>query len=156
MLTDFDGTILFVSHDRYFIDRIATRIWAVEDGGIEQYLGGYTDYQRQLGRRAEPPKEPEKPKEAEPAPAAAPPPHNLKRADGKAQKALQQAEREIAKLEGRLNEISDALTVASIDADVDAVARLGGEYEKVQSQLDDVYQKWEEISADLEAAGAPA
>jgi ATP-binding cassette subfamily F protein 3 len=155
MLVDFDGTILFVSHDRYFIDRIATRIWSIDDGGISQFLGGYTDYQRQLGRRAEPPKEPEPVKESTPVetPPAA---HNTRRSDSKTQKAMQTAERDIARLEGRLNEISDALTVASIDADVEAVARLGVEYERVQTQLDDAYRKWEAISAELEALSAPA
>ncbi len=156
MLVDFDGTILFVSHDRYFIDRIATRIWSIDEGGINQFIGGYTDYQRQLGRRAEPAKEPEPPKEATSVVVLTQPVHNVRRSDAKSQKALQQAERDIAKLEGRLNELSDALTVASIDSDVAAVARLGGEYERVQIQLDEAYQKWEAVSAELDALGAPA
>src|SRR5699024_6300627 len=68
MLDTFDGTILFVSHDRYFMDRIATKLWHVEDGAITTSLGNYTDYQRQLGRRArqeatnKPDPTPEKPK----------------------------------------------------------------------------------------------
>jgi ATP-binding cassette subfamily F protein 3 len=56
MLHDFDGTVLFVSHDRYFIDKIATRVWAIEDGTVKTYLGNYSDYQRQLGRQLEPAK----------------------------------------------------------------------------------------------------
>lgn len=44
-LDDFDGIVITVSHDRYFLDRIATRIFAFEEGGkIQQYEGGYTDY----------------------------------------------------------------------------------------------------------------
>ena len=50
MLRDFDGTLLFVSHDRYFIDRVATRIWAIEDGKVKSYLGNYTDHQHTIGR----------------------------------------------------------------------------------------------------------
>ena len=151
MLGEFDGTILFVSHDRYFIDRIATRIWAIEDSGVEQFMGGYTDYQRQLGRRQEPLNEPEPVTEV--VTIVAPPIQNGRRSDARSQKALLQAERDIAKLEGRLNEISDALTVASIDSDVGAVSRLGEEYEKTQQQLDEAYQKWEAVSAE---AGATA
>ena len=52
-----------------------------------------------------------------------------------------------AKLEGRLNEISDALAVASIDEDMSAVTRLGEEYEKVQADLDESYARWETISS---------
>ena len=59
MLNDFDGTILFVSHDRYFMDRIATGLWIVEDESISVEIGNYTDYQRALGRRDNAVQEPE-------------------------------------------------------------------------------------------------
>jgi phage shock protein A len=59
---------------------------------------------------------------------------------------MAQLEREIGKLEGRLNQISDALAVASADEDLDAIARLGEEYESVQASLDDAYARWETIS----------
>jgi ATP-binding cassette subfamily F protein 3 len=155
MLAGFDGTILFVSHDRFFIDRIASRIWAIADGGVKTYLGNYTEYQRRLGRRPEaaPAKEPERAPEPRPSgngagPAGAPP-------DGRLQKSLSQVEREIGKLECKLNEISDALTVAGIDADVAAVERLSAEYQRAQDELEAAYARWEEISAQFElAAGA--
>jgi ATP-binding cassette subfamily F protein 3 len=189
MLSAFDGTILFVSHDRYFMDRIANRIWAVEDGQVKPYLGNYTDYQRQLGHRpdganAQPDAAGRPAKGSAPSLAATATnggdpvadgrrdavPVGLAtdgtgavlpdggdghreraslRADAKAQKAMQTAERDIAKLEGKLNELSDALAVASIDADVDALARLGVEYERTQTDLDAAYARWEELSAAL-------
>jgi ATP-binding cassette subfamily F protein 3 len=161
LLADFDGTILFVSHDRYFIDRIATRIWAIEDGTVNTYLGNYTDYQRAIGHRPELAKP-----EPEPKPAVKVEPEEQPRqrdrqrpvSDAKLQKALAQTEREIARLEGKLNELSDAMTIAGIDGDGEAVGRLGAEYEKAQSELDDVYARWEETSAQLDAltAGAEA
>jgi ATP-binding cassette subfamily F protein 3 len=161
MLSEFDGTILCVSHDRYFIDRIATRIWAVDEQTIHQYLGNYTDYQRQLGHRqdaaAKDAKDKEKEKESaqdkpaplQSAPAAATVNGRPSKADVKAQRAITQIEREISRLEGKLNEVSDALTVAGIDADVDAVARLGAEYDRLQTELEDAYAQWEELSAQL-------
>jgi ATP-binding cassette subfamily F protein 3 len=152
MLSGFDGTILFVSHDRYFIDRLATRIWAINEGNIKAYLGNYTDYQRQLGHRAE--KEPEPKVQAEEkAPSV---PVSKSAQDGKLQRSLTQAERDIARLEGKLNEISDALTVASIDEDVDGVARLGVEYERAQAELEAAYAAWEELTSQLEAMAGPA
>lgn len=159
MLSAFDGTILFVSHDRYFIDRIATRIWAIEDGGLKNYLGNYTDYQRQLGHRPEAQaKETTRAKESTPSkPEAAQDPRQQSRPavqDGKVQKSLIQVEREIARLEGKLNELSDALAVAGIDADVEAVARLGTEYERVQNELETSYGRWEELTAQFEAMAA--
>ncbi|HET7094213.1 MAG TPA: ABC-F family ATP-binding cassette domain-containing protein, partial [Thermomicrobiales bacterium] len=134
MLARFEGTILFVSHDRFFIDRIASRVWAVEDGALRQSLGNYTDHQRQLGRRQEAEKESVAPAaeqtEAEPAPAAQRSGRTAAAGDGKLQKSLLQVERDIARLEGRLNELSDSMTVAGIDADQDAVVRLSAEYQR--------------------------
>jgi ATP-binding cassette subfamily F protein 3 len=165
MLTDFDGTILFVSHDRYFMDRIATKLWVVDENGVTVWLGNYTDYQRSLGHRAaiaEAKAEPEPQSKApEPEPVVAVDSEEFvttakgkprRRTDADAQKELGQIEREVSRLEGRLNEISDALTIATIDADLDAIARLGDEYEKTQNLLDDVYARWEALSARAPAA----
>ncbi|HEV2108021.1 MAG TPA: ABC-F family ATP-binding cassette domain-containing protein [Thermomicrobiales bacterium] len=176
MLRDFDGTILFVSHDRYFMDRIATRIWSIEDRNLKTYLGNYTDFQRQIGRRSDGKDNPSpvkngnvsKDTEAITAPMAKRTPAGDTGDNGsergparasarqaeRARRTLTQVEREIAKLEGRLNELSDALAIASIDADVDAVARLGGEYERSQSELDEVYARWEELTTQVEPVGA--
>jgi ATP-binding cassette subfamily F protein 3 len=56
VLRDYDGTMLFVSHDRYFIDAVATTVWAVEDGAIRIYPGTYSDYleARARGLRPQP------------------------------------------------------------------------------------------------------
>jgi ATP-binding cassette subfamily F protein 3 len=161
LLAGFDGTILFVSHDRYFIDRIATRIWAIEDGTVNSYLGNYTDYQRAIGHRPELAKP-----EPEPKPAASAEiqletdakPRDRQRpvSDAKLQKALAQSEREIARLEGKLNELSDAMTIAGIDGDGEAVGRLGAEYEKMQGELEEVYARWEGTSAQLDALALQA
>jgi len=152
MLNDFDGTILFVSHDRYFIDRIATKLWIVENESISVEIGNYTDYQRAIGRRDA--GEPETEPDLAPTPALIEPfagsdvvvsakgkPRHL--TESAVQRELGQVEREIAKLEGRLNEMSDALAVASIDEDVSAIERLGEEYERTQALLDDAYARWE-------------
>ncbi len=44
VLSEFEGTLLFVSHDRYFIDSLATKVWAIEDGILNAYQGNYTEY----------------------------------------------------------------------------------------------------------------
>jgi ATP-binding cassette subfamily F protein 3 len=158
VLNEYNGSILFVSHDRYFIDRLATRVWAVKDEQVQTYLRNNTDYQPQLGRRPEP--APEPPKEepvTEPVPSE---PSNGRRPrrqadDARLQKSLSQVERDVGRLEGKLNELSDALAVASIDEDVEAVARLGAEYERVQTELEDAYADWEDLTAQLEAMAGP-
>ena len=49
-LDEFDGTVVAVSHDRYFLDRLATRIVAIEDGAVREYHGNYSDYLRRSRR----------------------------------------------------------------------------------------------------------
>src|SRR5437764_4387525 len=44
ILGEFEGTLLFVSHDGYFIDRLATNVWVIEDGVLIPYMGNYTEY----------------------------------------------------------------------------------------------------------------
>jgi ATP-binding cassette, subfamily F, member 3 len=50
-LNDFNGTVLVISHDRYFLDRTVNRIFALEDGNISEYIGGYSDYAAKVGAR---------------------------------------------------------------------------------------------------------
>jgi len=162
MLREFDGTILFVSHDRFFVDRLATMVWAIEDGEIKPYFGNYTDYQRALGRRGDAlvaanGKSARAADEisSKPAPESRLLTALQAPANGQTQKSLTQIEREISKLEGKLNELSDALTVASIDEDLDAVTRLGAEYDRTQTDLDAAYAQWEEFSSQYEIAAGP-
>src|SRR5437016_7360290 len=63
-LQDFEGTIVFVSHDRYFIDAIATRLWSVENGAVTMHLGNYSDLERRRQRLARPVVAPEPGKSA--------------------------------------------------------------------------------------------
>jgi ATP-binding cassette subfamily F protein 3 len=160
VLDGYDGTMLFVSHDRYFVDRIANRIWEVVDGGITTWLGNYTEMQRakakQLARaqaQAEPP-----PARIEPEPKPAQQARQTTRANERAlrdaQKRLNAAERLVSRLEGRLNTLSDELTRAGIDQQVDKVADLGREYETVQEELERAYAEWGEANAAQELATA--
>ncbi|HUG15292.1 MAG TPA: ABC-F family ATP-binding cassette domain-containing protein [Thermomicrobiales bacterium] len=160
VLDGYDGTMLFVSHDRYFVDRIANRIWLIENGGITSYLGNYSDMQRQRARlQAQAGAAPlPEPLPAVPATDAPPKPADRarhatragERAIRDAQKRLTASERAVSRLEGRLNELSDQLTRAGIDRNLDDVARLGSEYEQTQEQLEAAYAAWNEANAALD------
>ncbi|HAG14340.1 MAG TPA: ABC transporter [Ruminococcus sp.] len=52
-LADFDGTILFVSHDRYLLDRLADQLFVMENGALERFKGRFSAYQEQIRRRTE-------------------------------------------------------------------------------------------------------
>lgn len=160
VLDGYDGTMLFVSHDRYFVDRIANRIWLIENGGITTYLGNYSDMLRQRERLqsqshvsepAPPPAETRPDTAMKPANQSRQATRASERAIRDAQKRLTSSERAVSRLEGRLNDLSDQLTRAGIDQNVDEVARLGREYEQTQEQLEAAYAEWNDATAALDA-----
>jgi ATP-binding cassette subfamily F protein 3 len=159
-LTGFDGTILFVSHDRYFMDKVANKLWVADEGQLRERLGNYSDYMRSLGNQggatAQPDPEPEPEASFEsngsddPAMTITAKGKPRRKSTADVEKRMAKVEREIGQLEGKVNEVGDALAIASADHDVDAVTRLGAEYERLQEQLDGVYRHWESVSAENE------
>ncbi len=169
VLGGYDGTLLFVSHDRFFIDSIANKVWAVVDGQVVPYLGNYTDMLRERERKAAGAQiEPAKNEDAtvaasageSPAPqprAARSPRRGIDKDLRAARKRLEAAERAVSQLEERLNQINDALNLGTIDQDVERLSKLGNEYESVQGQLEAAYSEWSRAGAaydelELEAA----
>ncbi len=155
VLEDYDGTILFVSHDRYLVDRIANRVWFVEERALRPYLGNYSDYLRARDKAkaaASPPT----------APAPAPIAQLRNGRNGRndrsrpsdqerrqTQQELSSAERTISRLEAKMNELSDELARATIDQDVNRIAKLGQRYEQTQHELEEAYARWEELGTRL-------
>jgi ATP-binding cassette, subfamily F, member 3 len=160
MLTAYDGTVVFVSHDRFFIDRVATRVWDIAEGTLVPYLGNYSDAARQKSRLSAP-----EPAARRPVPsaaeAAAPTERPSMRRTGQAsesklQKQLASAERDISRLEAQLNDLSDAIAIAGIDGHRERLECLGVEYADAEQRLDSAYQLWEELNGELEALAIAA
>jgi ATP-binding cassette subfamily F protein 3 len=153
MLVAYDGTVVFVSHDRFFIDRVSTRIWEIADAGLSQYLGNYSDMMRQKSRQSKesvsdaqiaPSQTPARQEESASSPRKSPP------SEQRLLRQLVSVEQTISRLEGQLNELSDAIALASVDSDVPRLALLGDDYAAAQSDLDEAYARWEEINGQLE------
>ncbi|MBX3071892.1 MAG: ABC-F family ATP-binding cassette domain-containing protein [Thermomicrobiales bacterium] len=153
MLAGFDGTILFVSHDRYFADRIANRIWLVENGKLTQHLGNYSDFLRgrQTGQAPQPVKAPE-PEPAKPVRAVS---NDAVRpvGDGQRRKSIEKVEREISKLESRLNRLADDLAIAEVDQNYEAMARLNDDHELAEAALNEAYELWESLQEETAMQG---
>ena len=137
-LSDYEQTLLFVSHDRYFIEKFAERIWELADGEFIDYRGGYRDFvawkQRQAALRAPAvKKEPEVRKQ--PARARTPNTDRL----------LARTEREIARLEGKIAEL-DALA-AEHGSDYQKLMEIGAQKEELDARLLELYESWEELSS---------
>ena len=141
----YDGTLLFVSHDRYFINRFATRIWEVAGGTITDYPMGFAQYRQVKAQEEAEKQEPPKPVKEKPA---AERPQRGNKAQQAARRQLTICERDIAKAEERM---------AALEADMEAAAcdyeklnELVKEKEAAQTELDALYERWEQLSEEAE------
>ncbi|MBO6041385.1 MAG: ABC-F family ATP-binding cassette domain-containing protein, partial [Oscillospiraceae bacterium] len=135
-LSDYTEALLFVSHDRYFIERFATRIWAFEPGSVIDFRGSYTEYQNwrqrqtvftDIARKQEKQKKP------------APPPRPASN-----EKRMQRLEKEIARLEE---------AIAALDREAEEHATdyqklmdLDAQKEQLNGELLEKYEQWEVLS----------
>ena len=168
----YDGGLLFVSHDRYFINRFATRIWDLSGGVLTDYPMGFTQY-----RTVKAAEEAERQEKAAPSggrkgtgsgggkssggagktessggekntPSGSTRPARGGRQQQSAKRQLTVCEREIAKAEAELSALDDAIQEAG--ADYEKLTDLAKQQEELRAALEELYARWEELS---EAAG---
>ena len=143
-LENFPGTILAISHDRYFINRFATRVAVMENQTLVQYLGNYDDYYEKITREQPPDgtgevmtrtamdKEKKKTREAEMRQK------EMKLALKEAECAVEAAEKEKADMEAQLSE-------SGLWQDPDRAEQLTRAYQLKQQEIAELYEKWEAL-----------
>jgi len=138
-LETFPGAVLAVSHDRYFLDKVAEHIFAVgEDGVITRYVGNFTDYleAHQAAVRQE-----EKARKKEKEPAAARPARQKKlKFTFKEQREFETIEEDIAGLEERLSQLEAEMSAAG--SDYVKLQALTEEQTQVSAQLEEKMERW--------------
>ena len=136
-IDEYEGTLIFVSHDRYFADKFASRIWELEDGKIRDFPCGYAKYrsikEHETAPQFQPPKKKEKP--AKPT------------GSKELEKLVRRLEREIAAQEEALAQLDAALEAAS--ADYQELMRLTEQRQTEEEKLDELMQQWEDAAAEL-------
>ena len=155
-LDNYDGIVITVSHDRYFLDRVVRRIFAFEENGVlRQYEGGYTDYvnrKREEEKDREPQIQTEKESTAKPA-AKDTRTHAPKlKFSYKEQREYETIETDIAALEERMDEIDEE--IAKCATDFVRLNELTEEKTKVNTELEEKLERWEyleELAAKIEA-----
>ena len=148
VLSEFEGTLLFVSHDRYFIDSLATKVWAIEDGVLIPYMGNYTEYRTRKQRIVldVPAPMPKKtPDAAKPAPAAVK--SNGKKGGSKVKvRTAEDVEHDIEKAEEHVKSLEEALSQAALKADATQLTQLSAKYEQAKAHVDKLFAEWERLS----------
>ncbi|MFC1475529.1 ABC-F family ATP-binding cassette domain-containing protein [Candidatus Zixiibacteriota bacterium] len=145
-LAEFEGTILVVSHDRYFLDRIVNKLLVVDNHTVGLHLGNYSAY---LARRAQ--RESAVDLESRPVKKEADEWEQLrqKRRDRqKHERERQRLEDEIHRTEERLQEIDDLLVDETVQCDWQRLAELGDEKKLLTSRLEDLYPRWESFAGE--------
>jgi ATP-binding cassette subfamily F protein 3 len=168
-LLAFAGTLVFISHDRYFINRLATRIVEVRDGRLVTHLGDYDAYRaavegaapaeagpvaedggaRRAGRRAEAGARPAAGPGGEASPGSAVPGRARRRVDPAVRamrRRLEAQEAEIHALEGRLGELGQALGDPALYADGARARTVTLERQRAEEQVAWLLREWEELS----------
>ena len=136
-IEEFEGVLLFVSHDRYFIEKFAERIWLLEDGKIRDFKCGYSKYRSILEHEATqkvPVSMERKPKKEKP-----------KGGTKESEKLVRRLEREIEKQESLIAQLDAAIEAAA--ADYQELTRLLGEREAAEAVLLDLMEQWENAQA---------
>ena len=139
---EYEGTLLFVSHDRYFVDRFATRVWELEDGVIRDYKCSYAKYraikEREAAQKqpaaAEKKEKKEKPKTSNHSKAL--------------EKKLRFVEREIEKQEAAVADLDAKIEAAA--ADYQELSRLLQEKTEAEAGLEALMEQWETLSLEME------
>ena len=139
----FDGTLLFVSHDRYFINRFATRIWELADGTITDYPMGFTQYQAvKAQEKQERTPAPVREKKGDTRPAKG------NRSQQAARRQLTICENTISKLETEIADLDGQMQ--QVGRDPDKLAKVYAKKMETENTLQEQMARWEELSLQLE------
>ena len=142
-LEDYEGTLIFVSHDRYFVNKFATRIWELENGHIRDFPCGYEKYRSIKEKEAIAAPAPEKPKKERK--------EKPKTSGSKMlEKQVRALEREIEKQEQLSAQLDTQIEAAA--SDYQELARLMAEKQSCDDALTGLMDEWERLSSDLEGA----
>lgn len=142
-LDSFAGAVIAVSHDRYFLDRFANKIFALQPGGtLRQFVGGYSDYENTLTQEAAQLVAEEKPKEAAVQETA--PKNTKKKMTYSERLELENIDQEIARTEAELKMLG--MEINSCGSDFVRLGELTKEQEAVQQKLDVLVDRWAYLS----------
>ena len=145
-LREYEGTLVVISHDRYFINKLADRVLAMTKDGLTEYLGNYDNYLERISQQetaqtgqSAPAKKAEKPLND----------YQLKKLrqseERKRRTRLIKTEAEIETLESETEELQSALSDEAVQSDYEKLIALTAQLEEKQARLEELYELWEEL-----------
>ena len=145
-LKEYSGTLLIISHDRYFINKLADRILVLSENGVKEYLGNYDYYLERTKNEIE------EENQATASVKKAKPQNDYflqkqKQSDErKRQTKLRKAEEAIERLDGEIEQLQTLLASEEVAADYERLIELTNQLEQLQQEQEEQYAIWEELS----------
>ena len=153
VLGEFEGTLLFVSHDRYFIDSLATKVWVIEDGVLIPYIGNYSEYRthkRPIVLDIPSPQvkdtDTSSTVKVKPKPAASPSRSGGKKSAKIKIRTVEDVERDIEKAEAHVKTLEEELAEAALNADAKQLTQLSADYEQAKARVEELLVEWEQLA----------
>ena len=149
-LEKFDGTLLVVSHDRYFLDRLVNRLLVLENGNWRLIEGNYAAWQQQnLSPPVPPPVEPDDKTARKATYGEA---RRANREQERRKRRAQELEAEIAELEKEIEDLDREMSREELAAEWLQLQKISRERSRIQSQIDSCFAQWEAIEAEMATA----
>ncbi|KSU50996.1 multidrug ABC transporter ATP-binding protein [Exiguobacterium indicum] len=142
-LVDYEGTLLFVSHDRYFIDRIATRVIEMSETGVTEYLGDYSYYTEKKAEQEEIARLEAEEAKAAKVMASKTIDKEAQKEERKRRQQIEQLEQDIERLEQRSAEIEQLLCEPEVFNDIPKATALSAERDQIDVDLLELMERWE-------------
>jgi ATP-binding cassette subfamily F protein 3 len=153
VLSEFEGTLLFVSHDRYFIDSLATKVWVIEDGVLIPYMGNYSEYRthkRPIVLDIPFPQvkdtDTSSTMKVKPKPSASPSRSGAKKSAKIKIRTIEDVEGDIEKAEAQVKTLEEELAEAALNADAEQLTHLSAVYEQAKARVEELLVEWEELA----------
>lgn len=154
MLHDYEGTILLVSHDRYFIDQVVERVLTFENGCLQSYYGNYSYYQEKLLEKRKLEvlvKREDKQQSSRPDLLLREQEKERQRKKRKQLKDLEAIEIRITELEEQKTDLEKLLADSATYSDEDQARSITAAYRQIEQDLESAYADWEILNEELEA-----
>jgi len=144
-LKDYPGTVLIVSHDRYFLDKVIDYIYELENQELNKYFGDYSYYKEKKKNEISEQLEKEKEEEKSEGKLDYEAQKEARSREMKRQKRLEEIESDIEKLEKDLNYLEDEMTAEKNIDKFEILQELKDEYESKNNKLEKLYEEWETL-----------
>ncbi|PAY20925.1 ABC transporter ATP-binding protein [Rhodopirellula sp. SM50] len=148
-LIDYQGTVIFTSHDRHFMQRVATNVIEVRDGTVKNYFGNYESYLQSVESEVD---EGERERDRIAGKAAPPPPTKIASAEDyrASQRQSRKTEKEIKNLEKKIAQLDDEKKAVNekllTETDPDEAVRLHDKLTEISQELEQAEERWMELS----------